>query len=87
VTAVTYHLSTMPPTGSFIGVQDVTLLTGVEDDPDGGLRVYLGARHRKLYMLVEDEDAKETFRRAWGGGPHVWMWPVPPADAIFKDES
>jgi hypothetical protein len=81
-----YTLSALPPIGSFIGVQPVTLLTGIEDDPSGGLRVYLGARYKGLYMLVEDAAEKDIFRRAWSSGaPHTWMWPLPPAEAIHRE--
>jgi len=81
-----YTLSAIPPLGSFIGVQPVTLLTGVEDDPSGALRVYLGARYKGLYLLVEDEDEKDFFRRGWrSGAPHTWMWPIPPDDAIHNE--
>ena len=81
-----YTLSGIPPLGAFIGATQVTLLTGIEDDPSGALRVYLGARYKGLYMLIEDAEAKDTFRRAWGSGaPHTWMWPLPPAEAILKD--
>jgi hypothetical protein len=86
-TEVVYTLSSLPPIGSFLGVEPVTLLVGLEDEPDGTLRVYLGHRAKGIYMQVITPQAQEHFRRAWGGGfGYVWMWPLPPADALFRDD-
>jgi hypothetical protein len=81
----TYNLSSLPPAGSFFGAEPVTLLVGLGDAPDGALKVYLGARWKGLHLLVTDPQEQETFRRAWGTGGHVWMWPLPPAEAIHCD--
>lgn len=62
-----------------------TYLVGVEDDPDGGLRCYLGARSKGLYCVVEDEDAKADVRRAWGGSLGLITIPVPPPKCIFAE--
>lgn len=82
-----YTLSSLPSLGALVGVERSALLTGVEDDPTGALRAYLGPRWKWLYILIEDEDTKEAFRRAWGGGAlgHVWLNPVPPPEAIHHD--
>ena len=45
------------------------IVTGLEpddEDPDL-LRVYIGPRYHWRYVLVEDEDAKQQLRGAWGG--------------------
>jgi len=80
-----YHLSGVPPLGAFAGVEPVTLLVGLEDAPDGVLKVYLGARWKGLHLRVTDPEEQDTFRRAWGSGGHVWMWPIPPAETIHSD--
>lgn len=77
-----YHLSSFPPL-----VGPVTLLVGVEDDPDGGIRAYLGARYKRIYVHVTDPEAVEQFRRAWGYPMgHTWLWPIPPPEALTKEE-
>jgi len=64
------------------------LIVGVEDDPETGcLRMYLGSRNRGLYALIEEEEAKEQLRLAWGAssrGHLVVEWP--PADALWTKE-
>lgn len=80
-----YTLSSLPPLGSMLGVEPVTMLVGLEDGPDGALKVYLGARWKRTYLLVTEPEAQEQFRRAWGGGGHIWMWPVPPPEELHKD--
>jgi hypothetical protein len=67
------------------GQLSVTLLVGVEEQPDGKWRAYLGARWKGLYLLLDAEEA-EPFRRAWGTGQHVWMAPVPPAELLHREE-
>lgn len=83
----TYNLSSLPPVGAFIGVEPVTLLVGLEDESDGALRVYLGARWKGLYIRVTEPEAQDQFRRAWGAGRHVWMWPLPDASEIYRAPS
>lgn len=61
------------------------LVTGVEDDPSGMLRMYVGPRYKWTYALIEDERDKETLRRAWSGGQHV-LAPTPDADQLYVDE-
>jgi hypothetical protein len=84
----TYTLSSMPPLGSFMGTEPVTMITGYEPQDDGTVKVYLGARHKGLYLLVTDPEEQEFFERGWNSimnGHHCWMWPLPPADAIHCD--
>lgn len=84
--SVQYTLSTVPPLGSLVGVDPVTLLVGLDENgPDGALKVYLGARYKRVYLLIAGEAEKEQFRRAWGSGGHVWMWPVPHGDLLHVD--
>jgi hypothetical protein len=77
----TYELSSSPV---FAFCREVTLLVGVEEQPDGAVRVYLGHRAKGVYLLVEPEQA-DPFRRAWASGQHVWMAPVPPAERLLVD--
>lgn len=65
-----------------------TLVVGVEDDEEtGGLRMYVGARWKGIYAIVEDEDAKKDLRNAWAGSycGHLTV-PIPPRDVLFTDE-
>jgi hypothetical protein len=63
-----------------------TLLVGVEDQEDGALRLYLGARYRGLYVVVDDPDAQAQARAAWATGGHVTI-PVPPVDCIHHEQA
>jgi hypothetical protein len=82
VAKTAYTLSSVPP---LLG--PVTLLVGVEEQDDGSVKAYLGARWKGIYLHVHADEA-EDFRRAWGSGaPHVWLYPVPPADLLHKDEN
>lgn len=74
-----YNLSSIPPL-----VGPVTLIVGIEDDPAGYVKVYLGARYKNLHLRLSEEEAK-PFKRGYGYG-HLWMWPLPPAEAICQDE-
>jgi hypothetical protein len=74
--------------GSAVGAlfaKSSTLVVGVEDDAATGcLRMYVGHRARGVYALVEDEDAKDELRRAWGGGRHV-VTSVPPREVLYTE--
>lgn len=63
------------------------LVTGVENDQDGGLRMYVGARYKGIYAIIEDEDAKEKLRREWGASlmGHLVV-EIPPRDCLFTTE-
>ncbi len=43
-------------------------ITGVEDQPDGSTRVYVGPRYRGVYFDEPAEDV-ETARVAWRNAP------------------
>lgn len=59
--------------GAMLGVPgDARLIVGIEDDPDGSLRVYVGARYTGIHTHVLDEEAKEDVRRAWPGWGHLF---------------
>lgn len=76
----TYTLSSIPP---FAG--DCTLLVGVEEQEDGSVKAYLGARHKGVYLHVHADEA-EGFRRAWrSASGHIWLYPVPPRDLLRVD--
>lgn len=81
-TPISYELSSSPV---FAFLHDpVTIVVGVEEQPDGAWRVYLGHRAKGIYLLLEAAEA-EPFRRAWASGGHVWMAPIPPADLLHSD--
>lgn len=60
------------------------LVTGVEDDPDGMLRAYVGPRYRNQFVLIENESDKDELRRAWAMGGHVVI-PSPDPDQVFTE--
>lgn len=62
-----------------------TLLVGVEDDPEGGIRCYLGHRASGRYCVVEDPKEIAEIRAAWAGSRHVVV-PTPPAEFIYCDD-
>lgn len=79
--SVEYELSSSPV---FALCRPVTLLVGLEEQSDGKVRAYLGARWRGIYLLLDDEEA-QPFRAAWGSGQHVWMSPVPPPEMLHRE--
>ena len=75
----------------FLGVGMGDLMTGrtaavsgLSEDDDGALKVYVGHRHKGLYLLVDDPVAQEAIRDAWGYGGHVLI-PLPEAGQVFAD--
>jgi hypothetical protein len=71
------------PVGAF--GQGATLLVGLEDQPDGTVRAYLGHRRRGVYVVLSDA-AVASFRAAWASGGHVWLSPVPPQGYLHRDD-
>ena len=61
-----------------------TMIVGVEDHPEGGLKVYIGARYLNKYVWTTDPEAVAEIRRSWPPFGHLVM-AVPPADHIFED--
>jgi len=62
-----------------------TLLVGVEDQDDGGLRMYLGHRSKGLYVIVDDPEGQRRIREAWaGGGGHITV-PVPDGQCVYSE--
>lgn len=47
---------------------DFHLITGLEDDTDGSLRVYVGPRWKGIHTHVDDEEAKKQLRSQFGWG-------------------
>lgn len=80
---IAYELNTSP---AFAFAGEVTLLVGIEEQPDGFVRAYLGHRARGLYLLLAETEA-EPFRRAWATGQHVWMRPVPPVELLHREDA
>ena len=66
---MTVKVGTLPPVfGSVVWV------TGIEDRPNGAMRVYVGHRYKGRYFLPEPAD-RETIRRAFHSSQHLWMKP------------
>lgn len=63
---------------------NTALVVGVEDGPDDALKVYIGARYRGVYVLVDDADAQREIRRAWDTMGHVLI-PLPDENHLHKD--
>ena len=61
-----------------------TMMVGLEEMDDGALKVYVGARWKNIYMILDDEAEKDKARRAWSYGGHVFM-PVPAPEQLFYD--
>lgn len=70
--------------GLFTGSQ--TICTGIEDDPSGALRVYVGPRYKGVYALLTNERDIAVMRRAWGSMSAHIVIPTPSADSLFHDE-
>lgn len=70
--------------GLFAGTH--TLLVGVEDDPEGGLRLYLGHRAKGAYAVIDDPEEIARIRQSWGGARGYITVPIPPAECIYVDE-
>lgn len=64
-----------------------SLLVGVEDDPEGGIRCYLNHRAAGEYCVIDDPDAIREVRAAWGGAMGHITIPTPPAELIYCEES
>ncbi len=65
------------------------LITGIEDDPKGGLRVYIGPRYESNFFIVEDDASIKQVRQKWGSGMgHLFISKDQiPLDAIFNEAS
>lgn len=65
------------------------MISGIAEDKQDGLlmlRVYVGPRYRRLYVLIEDAAAADEVRRAWGRGGHVWLDEAPPPSVIWHED-
>jgi hypothetical protein len=60
------------------------LVVGLDDGPDDSLKVYIGARYKGRYLLVDDPAAQRVIRDAWAGMGHVLI-PLPREDQIHQD--
>jgi hypothetical protein len=71
---------------SVIGLLDgsSSLVVGIQDEPGGGLRVYLGHRSDGVYCIIEDRAAIERLRCVWSGNCQVVI-ATPPADCIYRE--
>jgi hypothetical protein len=59
-----------------------TFVVGVEDDPDGSLRMYVGHRARGIHTHVVDERDKQELRRAWANVMGHVVVEAPPVEAL-----
>lgn len=64
-----------------------TLVVGLEDEPGGMLRVYVGHRSEAIYTLIDAShaEAQRALRNAWARGGHVVI-PCPPAGCLYHDD-
>lgn len=69
--------------GLMAGTQ--TYLVGIEEQDDGGLRLYLGHRADGLYAVIYDEDVKANVRAAWAGKHAIVTVPTPPSECIYQE--
>lgn len=58
-----------------------TLLVDVEDDYEGGIRLYVGHRMRGEYATVDDPAVIADVRRHW---PGIVTVPTPPTGCLFR---
>lgn len=64
-----------------------TLVTGVEPGPGDSLKVYVGARFRGIYFLVDDPAEKERVERAWSDRSAHVVIETPPAEILRRDDA
>lgn len=60
-------------------------LVGVEDDPRGGLRLYLGHRSKGVYAHIDEPAVMAEIKEAWDGYRQHITVPCPPPDCLFYD--
>jgi hypothetical protein len=62
------------------------LLVGIEDDPDGGIRVYLDARYERTHTHIgpQHPDEIRKARAAWAGSGDTVITNIPDA-ALCRD--
>jgi len=58
-----------------------TYLVGLEDDPEGGVRVYFGSRHLNLHSHLDDPETIAYLRREWANVTAHVLIPTPPREA------
>ena len=51
--------------------QPMTFVVAVEDDEDGSVRMYVGARIMNLHTHIDDPAAVAELRAAWATAKHV----------------
>ena len=62
------------------------LIVGVEDQPEGWLKVYIVARYKNIYCVVKDPEDQERVRRAWGSTAMHLTMPKPEPHQVYSDE-
>ena len=62
------------------------LITGIEDQPEGWMKVYVGSRYKNIYVVCTEPEDQERVRRAWGSSAMHLMMPRPPPEALFDDD-
>jgi hypothetical protein len=61
------------------------LITGIEEQAEGWMKVYVGPRWKNVYVVCADPDDRARVKRAWGSSMHLTM-PKPAPEALFDDE-
>lgn len=65
---------------------DASYLVGAERQEDGALRVYVSARYRGIYFVLDGE-AADRVEAAWNGSSeHLFILPVPPLELLHREE-
>ena len=62
-------------------------VVGIEPDPSGGLRVWLGHRSKRVYAIVDDPDSRAAIEQAWANKATRLLIPMPPANALGKEDT
>ena len=62
-------------------------VTGIAENDDGSLKVYVGPRYHGRYVVIDDPTAADEVRRAWADPTQHVLIPAPDADQIFADEA
>jgi hypothetical protein len=76
---------TTSPVAALMGA---ALLTGVERDDDGALKLYVGPRYHWLYTVIEAGENADAIERAWNGmrNAHFFVRPAPSSEHLFCDK-
>lgn len=79
------RVETCSPGGLLAGT--AVEVVGVEDAPDGALRVFIVHRAEGRYVVVGPEfpDEQDALRRGWANTHARLLIPTPRADQVFRE--